>query len=217
MVASKGESTDTTQEVEGVEALNRLINFEIISGSHIALLKEVSGNLIQGKEITPVPGMIEILSFQYYLGANLRIPFREKTLQRFKSLATVTTLNAPPSIYYPKRTESGIDLLLYAHPAENYPYEMQGIRALDNVLINSEIMGDTVFYTDYLLYLLADELRLTNNRGPNTEITKRIKMYQRKFGQIKPRDYTVELSRLGKQAYCQNDPASAQIMQGWYV
>ncbi len=217
VAASEGESPSSTQEKRAELALNRLIVSENIDGAHIALLKESTGNLVQGAEVTPLPGFIGILSFQYFLSNNLRIPLRSTSLQKFKSFATVTSLNAPPTIYYPLRTETGIDLLLYAHPAENYPYEIQGVRQLETVTLNSDIVGDTVFYTDYLLYLLADELRLMNNRHANVRIIERIKQYQRKFDQIKPKNTTVEVSRLGKQAYSLNDPASAQILQGWYT
>lgn len=164
IVSKEFDEVSGSQLDQGLESLNSLLNKKTLDQAAIPYFSEYNGTMVIGREEYFIPGLISIDTVTYFIGS-VRYSTREADRKKYWGGARANNIQALPFNYEWELTfntttyESGANIFFYFLPSQNFPFQIWGLFALNEVSFNDDL--DKVmskFYRDFLKFELADRL-----------------------------------------------------------
>ena len=195
IVSAEGETLTSSQELQGLSALNDSVDMINIDGEEISLISNETFLLTQNQSYIDLQNYNEVRQVEYFLGG-IRQKLTLVNAEEYYQSAMNSQMSA-----YAQRTTSGIRLRLYFASNVGYSIEVHGFKNLVNVTIDSDLDATSKFYIGYLKYLVANDLRIFNNLDPLSNIEEKKAYYQSRLDNIKPKQIGINESTLGARGY----------------
>lgn len=206
-----------TELKNGLNALNRALAVESITGTLIPFFKEYEFDFVPGQEKYEIDNLIEIENVTYIL-SNVRYQMRRLSRNDYFSQWRVEGITSPvPTTYHFERRKGGGDIYFYFPPSSSNTVKVWGKFGLTKIA-DENVDLETIYSDEYITYLgfLAakyiciayDETLPEQAQQVFNEIVEGLH-YQSKM------DLTVRKTSVFGKKYLL-DPVSANLYDGWW-
>lgn len=214
IIAEDGENVDSRQLNTGLLLFNRLLRRVSIDGIQIPLISTETFTLIPDQRNFVLDGWTKLEKVQYLLGG-VKLDIRLLNLNEFRRESRIQTTASIPYAAYPKRTPTGIDLLLFFAPSTDYEMTVDGYKLLLEATLETNLANIELFMSDYLETQLAIDLQSFYQLTPNLYLATQIESYLKKFKNIKEERIDVYTHRLSKDNDIYRDTPYLNLSGGW--
>ena len=187
ILAEEGETATSTQLNSGVRLLNRILRRLSTDGFEVPLITEESFTLVNGDSILDLVGWSKLEKVGYFLGDAL-IDIQLADLNTFYDNAVIRNSSGTPYIAYPKRTPTGINLILFLPPNDDYQIFIRGYKQLPDVVLTDTIDNTSItgFMEDYIGYKLSVDIQIDNQLMTISPwLSLKVKEYEAHFARLK--------------------------------
>lgn len=214
IIAEEGEETDAKELQRGLDLLNILIEEINIDSEESSLLSQEDFSLVAGSQTLDLPDWTKILKIQYLIGSTI-YDIVLLSLNEFLNKRRVTTTNGIPLIGYPKRTDSGIELNMYFIPSTDYSLTVYGYKNLSTVSLTDTLTGKLAFIQNYLLFKLAQDLRIYHQKEISPFLQARIIRLRERLFKIKETVIEMNTYSMGTAVSSESYTAINNLGRGW--
>ncbi len=163
VVSRSFEEVSGPQSADGLYYLNLLLDYSTPNSRLIPYWTRYDFSLSNGVEKYFVENLVEIETFTFNIGT-IRYSVIKVSRDQYFSTPRVDNITSIPSIWFGEKALGGMNIYVYFLPGQNYPAQITGKFALPNVDFTTDLsLYYDRYYTDYLLYALANELCFQNN------------------------------------------------------
>lgn len=213
-VLAETEVVDAEQLSIALTLLNIVIDDINIDGIEIPLVSEETIAMTTGSEEVILADWITINRAQFLLG-NVYFDVDLLDLESFLNVRRINNNTGIPYVSFSRRTEGGITLLVYFRPSIDYTMTVWGYKNITTVDLTTDLTAIDKFVQNYLIFMLANDIRRYHQMSEDTWLTKRIKRYKKKFANVKDRPINMIKASLGKRGTVDN-LVSLNLGRGYY-
>ena len=158
IVSREFETPTGSQMSDGLRLLNNVLADRTIDSGSIPYTTKYAFNAIAGQSEYFLPNWIDIETFVFFINS-IRFQTINQQRDQFYGSTRAVNIQTLPFNWNFERGYGGGTLALYFIPDINYPLEIRGEMRLTSVTEFQDLSATLdQFYTNFLLYLLADRL-----------------------------------------------------------
>lgn len=177
IVSRDFETVTGAQTTDGLRLLNQIIADRTVDEGTIPYTNTLSMAAIPGQDTYFIPNLIDIEVFTFFI-QSIRYQTRNQQRQDFFGSFRAMNIQSLPWNWHFERAFNGGNLSLYFVPDTNFPLEIRGTFRLTSVTLFQDLsLTLDPFYTNFLLYLLAERLCNFNSYMVPADVAIQLKKY----------------------------------------
>lgn len=216
IVARDFESVTGQQINDGLDILNEILSEEGVTTRLIPYYKEYTFNAVPGQEKYFTPGLLQIETITFTIDS-VRYQMRGQGRYQYFATGRANNIQSLPYSWHYERVYNGSDIYLYFLPDTDYPIQVWGKFALDEVATLDTDLTPTYerFYIKYLTYALSRDICEENQEAMPPQTMEQLGELEEKLTFVSPIDLTMrKVSSLqSKNVF---NYGQANLGRGWY-
>lgn len=208
------ETVSGEQVTDGLFLLNALLDFKATDTKLIPYYEYYPMTLVQGQELYFIPGLVQIETFNFYIG-NVRYPTTEMQRVDYFGNGRVEGIQSLPFVWNFERVEGGGNLRVYYAPMGNYAASISGKFALTNVTEFQDLsLTYDGFYIEYLRYALAEYMCQYYDVSFSEDKRMMMRKMEKKLTWVSPPDLSMQKTNFISSGVALNW-AQTNLGKGW--
>jgi hypothetical protein len=193
VVSRELQTVTGTQEQEGLELLNELLD---LKGSDLRLIPywtPATFNTVAGQEMYFVPNLLDIdLNTLTFNLQSVRFPTKYKSRSDYFGTARANGIQSFPFSMRPERVLGGMNIYLYYVPNQVYPVNYFGKFGLQDVTLTTDLsLTFDRYYISYLRYALGESISMEYTIDYPQQAAEKLKEIRKKLMDVSPPDMTM--------------------------
>jgi len=158
--------------------LNDILTEKDVDQSMIPYESIYTANFVVGQETYFIPNLTQIDTLVFYLDS-VRYAMKYQKRNAYKGSSRVENILTLPYKWDFERTFGGGNLLIYFKPDRPYPFEINGVFRLTEVVLGQDLsLTLDQFYRTYLRYALSDRICSEYNFQTPPNVLRQLSKYE---------------------------------------